>query len=295
MVHMTRIQRYFNALADQIASRSALASTASHRPDIGTNREEIVRLFLSKHLPNRLSSTLGGQVISLSEAESNQIDVLVSNDIAVRFEENERTFVVAEGVAAAITVKSYLDGNAIEDSLLNLASIPQLNRRALDFKLLVRDPFSAFVEVHPTLCVFAYDGVQADSCLEHVTDFYRRHPEIPRYRYALHVIVNSRYTILYCRSEVTTTTGYVAQPGEFFLDTLEDNTEGYRLLPCCIPSPHTRTGFRSCTFTSTATSTWAMACLTLPQCVFHSRCRLVTHIGQHVTVDVERETHVAVA
>lgn len=214
-------------LADQIAARSELARTASHRPDIGTNREEIVRLFLSKHLPNRLTSTLGGQVISLSGAESNQIDVLVSNDIAVRFEENERTFVVAEGVVAAITVKSNLDRNAIEDSLLNLASIPQFDRRALDFKLLVRDPFSAFVNVHPTLCVFAYHGVQADTCLEHVADFYGHHPEIARNRYALHVIVNGQYSILFCRSEVTASTGYVAQQGEFFLSRLEDYIKGY--------------------------------------------------------------------
>jgi hypothetical protein len=132
-VRLTRIQRYFNALTDQIAARSALAVTASHKPDIGTNREDLVRLFLSRHLPARLSSSLGDHVIGLLSEESNQIDVLISNDIAVRFEENERTFVLAEGLAAAITVKSYLDKNAIEDSLLNLARIPQLDRRALDF------------------------------------------------------------------------------------------------------------------------------------------------------------------
>ena len=224
---MNRIQRYFNALADRMAADAEIAGSSSHRPDIGSNRERIVQEFLSKHLPNRLNSSLGGQVIGLSGAESNQIDVLVSSDVAVRFEQNEKTFVVAEGVAAAITVKSYLDKAAIEDCLANLASIPQLDRTAFDFKLLTNDPFSAFLDRHPTLYVFAYAGVQADTCLEHVTNFYRSHPEIPKNRYALYVIVNGKYAILYCRTAVTTTTGYVAQPGEFLVNRLEDHMKGY--------------------------------------------------------------------
>lgn len=168
---MIRIQRYFNALADRITADAALAGSTSHKPDIGSNRERIVQLLLSKHLPNRITSSLGGQVIGVSGAESNQIDVLASNDIAVRFEENEKTFVVAEGVVATITVKSFLDKGAIEDSLANLASIPQLDRSVIDFKLLKGDSFASFVERHPTLFVFAYDGVQLDTCLRLVRFF----------------------------------------------------------------------------------------------------------------------------
>ncbi len=93
---MTCIRGYFNALSDRIAAESVLAGSTSHRPDIGSHREHIVQLLLSKHLPNRITSTLGGHVIGISGAESNQIDVLVSNDIAVRFEENQRTFVIVE-------------------------------------------------------------------------------------------------------------------------------------------------------------------------------------------------------
>lgn len=224
---MNRIQRYFNALADRMAADSEIAGSSTHRPDIGSNRERIVQEFLSRHLPGRLSSSFGGQVIGLSGAESGQIDVLVSSDVAVRFEQNERTFVVAEGVAAVITVKSYLDKAAIEDSLANLASVPQLDKTALDVKLLANDPFTAFVDRHPTLCVFAYDGVQADTCLEHVVNFYQSHPEIPKNRCALYVIVNGKYAILYCRTAVTITTGYVAQPGELFLMRLEHQMRGY--------------------------------------------------------------------
>jgi hypothetical protein len=225
---MNRIQGYLNALADRIAAESELAgSTSSHKPDIGSNRERIVQLLLSKHLPNRVTSSLGGQVIGVSGAESNQIDVLVSNDIAVRFEENERIFVIAEGVVAAITIKSYLDKSAIEDCLANLASIPQLDRSVIDFKLLRGDSFGSFVERHPTLYVFAYDGLTLDTCVGHIEAFYASHPEIPVNRYAFYVVVNGQYVIQYCRTDVTTNTGYVAKAGTFLPMQLDNDKREY--------------------------------------------------------------------
>jgi len=120
---MNRIRDYFNLLAQQISIEAEIAGVSSHKTDIGLNRERLVEGFLRKHLPKRLTPSIGGQVIGYDSSESKQIDILVSSDISVRFEQNERTFITAENLAAAITVKSHLDKAALEDCLFNLGSV----------------------------------------------------------------------------------------------------------------------------------------------------------------------------
>lgn len=224
---MNRIQNYFNLLAQQISIEAEIAGVSSHKPDIGLNRERLVETFLRKHLPKRLSPSIGGQVIGLNGSESKQIDIIVSSDISVRFEQNERTFVTAENLAAAITVKSHLDKAALEDCLLNLASIPQADANVLSFRLLRNNPFAAFIEKHPSLYVFAYKGISLESCLDAVCAFYQTQTEIPRNRFPLGIIVNREYFIKYCRNDVRTTTGAVIPAGTFFPMQLEGNMWGY--------------------------------------------------------------------
>lgn len=118
-------------MAQRLSIDAELAGSSTHRPDIGANRDRLVHAFLNKHLPRRLSATFGGHVIGTGGAESKQVDILVSSDVSVRFEENERTFVTTEGLAAAISVKSVLDKAALCDCLLNLASIPQADPRVI--------------------------------------------------------------------------------------------------------------------------------------------------------------------
>jgi hypothetical protein len=224
---MTRIQNYFNGVADKIASASLIASTAQHRPDIGSNREDIVRDFLLRHLPRRLFASIGGQVISHDGRESGQIDVIVSNDLGVRFDENEKTFVTAESVAGAITVKSSLDQNTLIDALANLASIPEPSSGAFGFKMLNPGSREAFLEHHPSLYVFSYEGISGETCLAHVNDFYSSHPNIPLLRYPKGIVVNRKYMIRFFRSETRTSTGHIIPKDTFFLMALEEALRGY--------------------------------------------------------------------
>lgn len=225
---MDRIQHYFNLIANRVSVDAEIASSSStHKPDIGSNRERIVELFLRKHLPKRLSPAIGGQVVGYKGVESKQIDIIVSSDISIRFEENERTFVTAESVAAALSVKSFLDGAALEDCLLNIASIPQFDPSILTFKLLRGGAFDSFVGRQPSLYVFAYSGIQPQTCLERMTEFYKQHPEIPKNRYPLGVIVNKEFMIQYCRVDTRTTTGVFSAAGTFLLMELEEGMWGY--------------------------------------------------------------------
>jgi len=189
---MNRIKYYFNLIAEQLDVKYRQASTSGNRSNIGYNREKFIEIFLQKHLPKRLFAFLGDRVIGL-RGESDQIDIIVSNDISIRFEENERNFITAESVAAAITVKSYLDKAAIQDCLSNLASIPQFSPDILSFKALKTGAFERFIEKHPSLYIFAYDGVNEETCLDHIMEFYNVHCDIPRNRWPLGIIVNKKY------------------------------------------------------------------------------------------------------
>lgn len=224
---VTRIQNYFNGVADKIASSSLIASTAQHRPDIGANRENIIRDLLLRHLPRRLTATLGGQIISHDGRESGQVDVIVSNDLGIRFEENEKTFVTAESIAGAITVKSSLDRATLTDVLTNLSTIPEPSPDVFGFKILRPGSAAAFLERHPSLYVFAYDGISGEKCLSYVNDFYSNRPEIPFRRYPKGIIVNRKFLIRFIRNEGYSSTGKVIHKDTFFLMQVEDALRGY--------------------------------------------------------------------
>lgn len=224
---MTRIQNYFNGVADKIAGSSLIAGTALHRPDIGANREDIIRDFLLRHLPRRLTATLGGQIISYDGRESGQVDVIVSNDLGVRFEENQKTFVTAESIAGAITVKSSLDQATLTDALTNLSTIPEPSPDAFGFKILRPGSTEAFLERHPSLYVFAYDGIAGEKCLTYVNEFYSSRPAIPFRRYPKGIIVNRKYMIRFFRNEERSTTGQAIHKDSFFLMQVDESLRGY--------------------------------------------------------------------
>lgn len=225
-----RIQNYFNGIADKIAGSSLIAGTAHHRPDIGANREDIIRNFLLSHLPRRLTATLGGQIISHDGRESGQVDVIVSNDLGVRFEENEKTFVTAESIAGAITVKSSLDQATLTDALNNLSTVPEPSPDVFGFKILGLGSTAAFLEHHPSLYVFAYDGISGEKCLTNVNEFYSSRPEIPFRRYPKGIIVNRKYMIRFFRNARRSSTGQDIHKDAFFLMQLEEPLRGYPYL-----------------------------------------------------------------
>ncbi len=224
---MTRISNYFNGLADKIAALSLVAGTASHKPDIGANRENIIRDFLNCHLPRRLSASLGGQVITPDGIESGQIDVIISNDIGIRFEENEKTFVTAECVAGAITVKTTLDSHSINDAMQNLATIPEPNPAIFDFKLLKSGSSGAFLERHPSYFIFAYDGIRGETCIELVKKFYQNNQHIPSRRFPCSIILNKKYIISYLKSDTRVQSGHIVPKNTFYLQTLDEANRGY--------------------------------------------------------------------
>ena len=103
---MPGIREYFNLIAKELDVKSKKAGLTDNNADIGFNREIITQDFLSKHLPRRLKPILGGTIFGNDNTDSKQIDIIVSNDISINFEDNAKMFVAIENVASAISVKS---------------------------------------------------------------------------------------------------------------------------------------------------------------------------------------------
>jgi hypothetical protein len=225
---MNRVEHYLNACVDELAARSAKAATGANRSDIGTNREDALLGFLSTHLPARLRPALGGLVIGSDGSESKQIDILISNDLGIRFEDNARPFAMAEGLAAAISVKSMLNSADISDAISNLASIPKPSPDVLSFPSLGPAAFAKFAEFHPSKIVFGYRGMTPQSTLEAV----RASVEgIPRHEFGkLTVIVNGSHMVTCHIEEAVTRDGTPIPAGAIHLNTFPHEYRGMCLV-----------------------------------------------------------------
>lgn len=228
---MTHIRRYFNSISDSIYAAGTRAGSATHRPGIGTKREIILRDFLAKHLPRRLAASLGGQVIShASNSMSRQIDVIVTNDLGVRFEEDEATLVTAESVASCISVKSALDTASLNDALINLLSVPDPSSSVVSFPALRNDPCPSFLKRHPTYFIFAYDGFSGKACQEALNNFVKANPNTPFHRLPKAVIVNAKYMITFSVNARTEHNGKAIPANSFHW---ADTSGEYRGFPFC--------------------------------------------------------------
>lgn len=205
----TGLREYFNGLADILASRAYLGGDSVENADIGVNREIICRDFLEKHVPKRFSIHIGGDVFGVNSPRSGQIDILVNHDMSMNFLENYKIRCAVESLTAAIAVKSSLTKDEIYNALANLATIPQCHSSVINLNPLA-SPSDEYVLSWPTLFIFAFSGVELETCVKHMCTFYENSP-IPFNRIPRAIIVNRKYIINfphYQVSDATTSTSF---------------------------------------------------------------------------------------
>lgn len=225
---MNRWTEYLNLTANKFELKATRAGIIGHNSRTGENREDILGKFLDNHLPQRLIR-FNGNIFDINDNISKEIDIIVCNDISLRFSKEMKMTINIESVASAITVKSTLTKDELFDCLSNLASIPQFSNDILSFRGLVSDPYNDFIEKHPNLFVFAYDGLSADTIYSHILEYYKNHSEIPFNRYPRAVIVNKKYMITFHRIQGVTSTGFHIEPNTFVKSILSDDLVGFPL------------------------------------------------------------------
>ncbi|MCE5343011.1 MAG: hypothetical protein LLF96_05390 [Eubacteriales bacterium] len=226
---MSKLADYLISEESQLHEAALQAGIIKHNATIGKNREDILAEFLRKHIPTRLSLFSNARVFSLDDEESKEIDLLVINDISINFLNKLHMFTNVESVAAAITVKSYLDKAALYDCLENLASIPQMNNEVLKITNLFVSQYEAFIENYPTLFVFAFDGIRADLLEKYISDFYVANPKIPYNRRPKAIIVNRQCLIEKAGDKSETFNGQKNEKGTYIAGTTDVIFKGYPL------------------------------------------------------------------
>lgn len=115
---------YFKKQAEVLNGKyHASAMTANNKGDKGSNREDILAVWLGQHLPRATSPEIGGQIIDHTGHYTDQVDVVVYNDDISRFGGNPKQYYFAEGVVSGIQVKSKLTSQSLKDALKNLDGV----------------------------------------------------------------------------------------------------------------------------------------------------------------------------
>lgn len=191
----------FNELIDSFQAQSeALSNEAksklvlSNKGDIGGERENILADFLKKHLPSRCGLVKGGYIFDSEGLQSKQIDLIVTNDLALQFKQSvnpglQKSLATVEGCYAALSIKSILDMDGLTDSIENLQSIPLENKK-IKPNPQVKD-IQEFVKAMPLTIVFAYTGVTLDTFKDYVLSYKSSNASLEKFPDM--IIVNNSY------------------------------------------------------------------------------------------------------
>lgn len=126
------VAEYFKDIESVLAAGHALAPR-QHAGDKGEDRESFLVTILNNHLPIIARAHRGGTVIDSLENRSKQTDIVVYSSWSPLLGQPQKPFFLAEGVFAAIEVKSTLTVRALRDAqeactrlkrLLKFISIP---------------------------------------------------------------------------------------------------------------------------------------------------------------------------
>lgn len=165
---------YYRNKAKSLQSQALEAGIHDNKGDIGTLRENILFDFLEAHIPARCNVIKGGFVFDSTGSKSRQIDLMVCNDQTFQFKKpgndnKTKSFNCVEGCYAVISVKSFLNKDALIDSLQNLASVSTIKKiKVSPFISNAQDMLNQI----PQRIIFAYDGNGMDTINETCKVYY---------------------------------------------------------------------------------------------------------------------------
>ena len=193
-----RLHGYFESISEGLSAKAKAASVFPNKSDIGNNRESAYEDFLRGHIPGSCSVMKGGFIFGQDGSESKQIDLIVINNSAIRFNlpenDSRKSFSFIEGAIGAISVKSMLDKDQLIDSLENINSIPDIVplKGRVNPMIVIGDEYCPIIKM-----VYAHDGLSADTILEHLDEFYKS-KNIPHSRKPVIIHVLNKYMIIRC-------------------------------------------------------------------------------------------------
>ena len=192
----SQLNEHFTSVARELSHQASQAGLLHNSTGIGTEREEVYKKFLERHVPRMCDVFLGGYVFDLQGNPSKQIDVIITGSNVPRFRlpSGERHITPLEGTIAVAEIKSRLDKDTLQEALDNCASIPAMpDSKGIVSPILniKRDDWDNL----PFKIVFAYDGVEANTLLGHISEYYQGNQAIPLARRPDVIHVLNKYLI----------------------------------------------------------------------------------------------------
>ena len=191
------LAKHFERIATELKAQALQSSILGNSSGVGTDREEVYRGFLERHLPKNCDAFLGGYVFDMEGIKSKQIDIIVTAGPTPRFllADEGRHIAPLEGTIATIESKTMLDSAALRDSLDKCASIPPMPSQESIVPPMLRIPQAKWDDF-PFKIIVAYDGNSKENICENINEFYRVNDDIPRYRRPNLIHVIGKYFIM---------------------------------------------------------------------------------------------------
>ncbi|ATE73830.1 hypothetical protein CNO08_22180 [Lysobacter capsici] len=137
--------------------------------------------FLRQHAPTKCNVFKGGFVFDDDGVESKQLDIIVTTDIAPRFDFHNssgsgKAFSPVEGTLGVFSIKSTLDRKELFDALEGIASIPPM--RALEGRINPLMKLRGYDD-WPLKVIYASKGISLEKAWAHLHEFYAVNPSVP--------------------------------------------------------------------------------------------------------------------
>ncbi len=228
-----RLRDYYLNVAAVLRGEAKPASIFPNTTDIGMSRERVYAEFLRQHAPSKCNVFFGGFIFGDDGSESKQLDVIITTDTTPKFDFYNRggtgkSFSPVEGTLGAVSIKSTLNKNELEDALSGIASIPatgSLEGKVAGLLMIVN------YDDWPYKAIYASDGIAGNTLLAHLNDYYLQNPTIPIYRRPNLIHVAGKYVIFRTIAgmshwDVVTQKHTELEEGSFHLFTRDSDVQG---------------------------------------------------------------------
>ena len=191
-----QLTEHYILIAQELRSQARQAQLLSNSTAVGTEREEVYRSILERHVPKVCDVFLGGYLFDVRGNSSAQIDVIVTSGPTPRFQMSSGNRYIAplEGTIAVAEIESQLNKDSLGGALRNCASIPPMPDSKGILAPFLKLPGEIWADI-PYKIIYAYNGVSADTLYHHITEFYSDNSHIPESRRPNIIHVLEKYMI----------------------------------------------------------------------------------------------------
>lgn len=163
VINKPLLYQYFDAKADELLASFNVSAQQKASDNLGANREHFINQFLENVLPPRLTVKKSGEVLDHTGHTTGQIDILIIRDDAPGLDMGSQHTYLAEGVFAAIEVKSNLTVAKLKEAAKTLQAVENLQ---------IQSPgiMSGPNLRRPLRLVFAYKGATFDTLTKAIVE-----------------------------------------------------------------------------------------------------------------------------